>query len=121
MTHVERNVKLSYMVELRPSIMDTRVRFSEETMYVFHKVIFLKFTTKAVIVITGMHQHPSGCEPTISDISPSVYTTNLHRLDICNIHLVYIHNSIIAKLDYHTSQEPVDLFLTTPVVCTRQQ
>jgi len=35
---------------------------------------------------------------------------------------VYHYKKIIVrKLDYHTSEEPVDLFLTTLVVCTRQQ
>jgi len=30
-------------------------------------------------------------------------------------------NIVVRKLDYYTSEEPVDLFLTTLVVCTRQQ
>ena len=116
------NVKVSYLVELGTFTIDTRVRLSKETLHIFHKVIFLKFTTKAVMVITGMYKHPSGCEPTISDISPGVCTTNLHWLDNWHhILSIYTHNSIVAKLDYHTSEEPVDLFLTTPVVCTRQQ
>ena len=111
-----------YFVEPGTFTIEIRVRPSDKTLYIVHKAIFLKFTTKAVKVITGMHQHPPGCEPTISDISPGVYTTDLHWLDKWyHILLLYTHNFFVAKLDYHTSEEPVDLFLTTPVVCTRQQ
>ena len=116
------NVKVLYLVEPGTCTIEIRVRPLEKTLFIFDKVIFLKFTTKAVTVIQGMHQHPPGCEATFSDISPGVCTTNLHWLDKWyHILLLYIHNFIVAKLDYHTSEEPVDLFLTTPVVCTRQQ
>ena len=73
-------------------------------------------------IITSINQHPPGCEPRASNISPGVSTADLHWLvDLHHILLTYTNNFIVAKLDYHTSEEPVDLFLTTPVVCSRQQ
>jgi len=37
------------------------------------------------------------------------------------IKCISMYNIIVRKLDYHTSEEPVDLFLMTLLVCTRQQ
>jgi len=38
-----------------------------------------------------------------------------------NIMSISTMNIVVQKRDYYTSKEPVDLFLTTLVVCTRQQ
>ena len=101
--------------------MENRVRLQEETLFVFRNVIFLKFT-KSIQEFTGIDYYPSGCEPRTSTISPGISTAKLHWLDqSMHILFIYTNNFILAKLDYHTSEEPVDLFLTTPVVCTRQQ
>ena len=43
------------------------------------------------MIIASMHQHPPGCEPTISDISPHVCTTNLHWLHNLHYILFYIY------------------------------
>ena len=101
--------------------MENRVRRQEETFVIFHDVIFLKFT-KNMQGFTGMEYYPPGAEPWIFAISPGISTTELSWLDHLQ-HILFINtnNVILAKLDYHTSEEPVDLFLTTPVVCTRQQ
>jgi len=101
--------------------MENRVRLQEETFVIFHDVIFLKFT-KNMQGFTGIKLYPPGVEPWTSAISPGISTTELRWLDHSqHIPLLNTNNVILAKLDYHTSEEPVDLFLTTPVVCTRQQ
>ena len=90
-------------------------------LVIFHNVIFLKFT-KNIQGFTGIEHYAPGVEPWTSAISLSISTTETSWLDHLQ-HILFIHtnNVILAKLDYHTSEEPVDLFLTTPVVCTRQQ
>ena len=101
--------------------MENMVRLQEETLFVFHNVIFLKFT-KNIKEFTGIEYYAPGCEPGTSTISPGVFTAELRWLDYPeHILFIYTNNFILAKLDYHISEEPVDLFLTTPVVCTRQQ
>ena len=47
------------------------------------------------------------------------YTT-IHGAHL-KIKFISTQNIIVRKLDYITSEEPVDLFLTTLLVCTRQQ
>ena len=118
---IKPNVKVLYLVEKGTCTLENRVRLQEETLFVFHKVIFLKFT-KSIQEFTGIDYYAPGCEPWTPTISPGVSITKLHWLDQSeHILFIYTNNFILAKLDYHTSEEPVDLFLTTPVVCTRQQ
>ena len=101
--------------------MENRVRLQEENFVIFHNVIFLKFT-KNMQGFTGIKYYPQGVEPWTSAIQPGISTTELSCLDhLQHILLLSTNNVILAKLDYQTSEEPVDLFLTTPVVCTRQQ
>ena len=96
--------------------MENWVRLQEDTMLVFHNVIFLKFT-KSIQEFTGMDYYAPGCELWTPTISHGVSTAELRWLDYPK-HILFIHtnNFILAKLDYHTSEEPVDSFLTTPVV-----
>ena len=115
------NVKVLYLVEKGTCIMENWVRLQEDTMLVFHNVIFLKFT-KSIQEFIGMEYYPPGCEPWTPIIQPGVSTAKLHWLDHSkHILFIYTNKFILAKLNYHTSEEPVDLFFTTPVVCTRQQ
>ena len=115
------NVKVLYLVEKGICNMENRVPFQEDTSFVFHNVIFLKFT-KSIHEFIGMEYYPPGCDLWTPNIQPGVSTAKLHWLDHPkHILFIYTNNFILAKLDYHTSEEPIDLFLTTPVVCTRQQ
>jgi len=59
----------------------------------------------------GTYRFPSG--------QLSHYTT-IH-VTTFKIESISTKKIIVRKLDYHTSEEPVDLFLTTLLVCTRQQ
>jgi len=59
----------------------------------------------------GTHRFPCG--------HLSHYTT-IHAYNF-KIESITPNKIIVRKLDYHTSEEPVDLFLTTLLVCTRQQ
>ena len=102
--------------------MENRVRLQEATIFVFsYNVIFLKFT-KSIQQFIGLEYRTPGGEPWTPVTQPGVSIAKLHLLDHSkHILFIYTSNFILAKLDYHTSEEPVDLFLTTPVVCTRQQ
>ena len=115
------NAKVLYLVKKGTRTMENRVRLQEETLLIFHNVIFLQFT-KNIHGCTGIQHYASGLDPWTATISPGNSAAELSWLD-CPQHILLINtnNVILAKLDYHTSEEPVDLFLTTPVVCTRQQ
>ena len=72
--------------------------------------------------VDNLHEPMSKSEhgtPRFSSDQPSHYTT-IH-VTTCKIESISTKTIIVRKLDYHTSEEPVDLFLTTLLVCTRQQ
>ena len=54
---------------------------------------------------------------------PSSQLSHYTTIHVTNMKIESISTKkiIVRKLDYRTSEEPVDLFLTTLLVCTRQQ
>ena len=107
----------------RATVVSWRAGFNpRRTSYSFEKHNFLKKLPYKNSSSSKKSQTHAGCEQGTLDVPPNDSIARLHWSD-CTWHilLIYADNFMFAKLDYHFSEEPVDLFLTTPVVCTRQQ
>jgi len=89
-----------------------KIYFFKNRSYSFADTVLSAIPTMALTVFDpGIHRFPYG----------SLYRWTAIDSIRTKIKCISTKNIIVRKLDYHTSEEPVDLFLTTLLGCNRQQ